>query len=107
MQSYSLSRALQQPEVFAQQLLDLHKRTYPLYWNWIDDVVNYAVLEDQLFTVFGWYLQIKRSFTRKDQEKFNIPPDAFRRGLKQLENSGLIQVERRVGHPSLITILKN
>jgi hypothetical protein len=45
--------------------------------------------------------------TRKDREKFNIPPDAFRRGINHLKNSGLIQVERRTGRPTLITILKN
>lgn len=45
--------------------------------------------------------------TCNERKKFNIPPDAFRRGVDHLENSGLIQVERRIGRPTLITILKN
>ncbi len=59
MQSYSLSRSLQQPEVFARHLLSLHRQTYPQYWHWVDNVVDYAMLENLLFTVFGWNLQVK------------------------------------------------
>ncbi len=43
--------------------------------------------------------------SRKDRERFNIPDDAFRRGLISLEKSGLIRVERRLGRPSIISII--
>ncbi len=47
------------------------------------------------------------NITRKDRERFNIPDDAYRRGIIHLEKSGLILVKRRKGRPSLISILRD
>ena len=40
------------------QLLDLHHRTYPRYWEWSDSVLNAAMLGGSLQTTFGWTLHV-------------------------------------------------
>ncbi|MCZ7646230.1 MAG: DNA polymerase [Planctomycetota bacterium] len=38
----------------ARQLLELHRRTYPVYWRWSQAAVDHAMLRGHLHTVFGW-----------------------------------------------------
>jgi DNA polymerase-1 len=40
--------------VEARKLLRLHRETYPVFWNWVDDNVNRALLGMTLRTTFGW-----------------------------------------------------
>lgn len=42
----------------AEQLLVLHRRTYPDYWKWADGVVAYAMLNNRIYSIFGWTLQV-------------------------------------------------
>lgn len=50
----SLARRLQTCPARAQELLDLHRRTYPRYWTWSDAVLDHALLRGHLHTRFGW-----------------------------------------------------
>jgi DNA polymerase I-like protein with 3'-5' exonuclease and polymerase domains len=43
---------------YAQDLLRQHRALYPHFWNWSDDVLNYAMLQNHLYTVFGWHLWV-------------------------------------------------
>lgn len=43
---------------YAQDLLRLHRATYPQFWRWSDRVVNHALLFNRLQTVFGWQLWV-------------------------------------------------
>jgi hypothetical protein len=43
--------------------------------------------------------------TREARERFNLSPDAARRGLSALELAGLVSVERHPGRRALVTIL--
>ncbi len=61
MQARSLSQALQLPEVYARELLKLHRQTYPRYWRWSEDAVSFAMLYGYLETVFGWRVHVTRS----------------------------------------------
>jgi hypothetical protein len=38
----------------ARQLLQLHRTTYPRFWNWSDAAVTTALLEGRIVTAFGW-----------------------------------------------------
>lgn len=38
----------------ARELIDLHKRTYRVFWRWSDDMVEAAILARSQRTVFGW-----------------------------------------------------
>lgn len=50
----SLAQRLNQPIAKAKELLELHKRTYKKFWQWIEAVLNYAMLHGRLNTAFGW-----------------------------------------------------
>jgi DNA polymerase I-like protein with 3'-5' exonuclease and polymerase domains len=56
----ALSQRIGQPEVYARELLHLHRQTYPTYWAWAEGAVNVAMLHGRLTTVFGWPLHISR-----------------------------------------------
>ncbi|MGC3991643.1 MAG: DNA polymerase [Chthoniobacteraceae bacterium] len=42
----------------AAQLYQLHRRTYPKYWNWSDAVLDAAIDHGKLAAVFGWQVLI-------------------------------------------------
>ena len=42
----------------ARHLLDLHRRTYPGFWEWSDAALDYAMLTGTLPTVFGWPIHV-------------------------------------------------
>ncbi len=44
--------------------------------------------------------------TRRALNNFSTPPDAYRRGLQQLEDAGLVSVIRKNGCAALVTLLK-
>ena len=50
----ALSLKINQPIARARQLLSLHRKTFKVFWNWIDGVLNHALLTGHLMTVFGW-----------------------------------------------------
>lgn len=54
----SLACRIGQPAIRAQELLDLHRRTYQTYWRWSDGVLDHALLTGRIWTVFGWTLHI-------------------------------------------------
>ena len=51
----SLALRIGQPTVVARDLLRTHRETYRQFWRWSDAVVDYAMLNGSLHTVFGWH----------------------------------------------------
>lgn len=58
MQEESLARRIQQPPIYARELLKMHRRTYDVFWAWSDAVLDYALTQRKLWTVFGWTLHV-------------------------------------------------
>jgi len=50
----SLAARINQPIAKARQLLELHRETYRTFWTWSDAALDYAMLHNKLWTVFGW-----------------------------------------------------
>ena len=50
----SLALRINQPAIRAKELLRLHRETYREFWSWSDAVVDFAMLTNKLWTVFGW-----------------------------------------------------
>ena len=50
----SLAQRIGQPVIRARELLRLHQETYRVFWKWSDAAVDYAMLHNKLWTVFGW-----------------------------------------------------
>jgi hypothetical protein len=45
-------------ELEARYLLRLHRRTYPRFWQWSDEVVATAVFAKEMTTCFGWHRHV-------------------------------------------------
>lgn len=54
----SLSARIGKPVATARQLLELHRKTYPVFWQWSDGVVDHAMLKGYLYTVFDWTIYV-------------------------------------------------
>ena len=70
----SLAARLNQPVARARQLLELHRRTYPIFWKWSDSAVDEAVLGGRLWTVFGWQIHARDEIN--DRSLRNFPMQA-------------------------------
>jgi DNA polymerase I-like protein with 3'-5' exonuclease and polymerase domains len=58
MREWSLARSLSIPVARARELLQLHRETYPTFWCWSEAALNYAMLTNQIHSVFGWCLRV-------------------------------------------------
>jgi DNA polymerase family A len=54
----SLALRINQPVLFARQLIQLHHDLFPDYWRWSDRAVNHAMLFGWQSTVFGWIYRL-------------------------------------------------
>jgi len=54
----SLAQKIGKPTAAAAELLAIHRRTYPKFWQWSQAAVDRAMLTGQIQTVFGWPLRI-------------------------------------------------
>lgn len=52
----SLAAKITKPIPYAEELLDFHRASYPVFWEWSDRVVTFAKLHSYLNTAFGWRL---------------------------------------------------
>lgn len=50
----SLADRIAQPPVKARQLLQAHRETYSVFWDWSDSQVTFAMLHGYIDTMFGW-----------------------------------------------------
>lgn len=58
MREHTLSQRIGVSPFRARQLLRAHQEAYPRYWQWIEEVGNFASLHGYLDTTFGWRFQI-------------------------------------------------
>jgi hypothetical protein len=54
----SLAQKIGKPTAAAAELLAIHRRTYPKFWQWSQAAVDRAMLTGQIQTVFGWPLRV-------------------------------------------------
>ena len=54
----------------AEQLLALHRRTYPTYWKWVESAVAFAMLTNRLHSIFGWVLQVDEQLGPRTIQNF-------------------------------------
>ncbi len=58
MEAATLARRIGQSQAHAAELLRLHRATYPVFWRWVRGAVDYALLRNEIHTVFGWTLRL-------------------------------------------------
>jgi DNA polymerase-1 len=57
----SLARGLDRHSLVASTIIERHKRTYPRFWQWRANMVQQAMLDRRMESIFGWPLQISSS----------------------------------------------
>jgi hypothetical protein len=71
----SLARGLNRHPLIASGIIELHRRTYPQFWQWRDDAVMAAMLERRIESIFGWPLRITTSPNKRTLYNFPMQSD--------------------------------
>jgi hypothetical protein len=66
----SLARGLDRHPLIASTIIELHKRTYPRFWQWRTEMMQAAMLERRIESVFGWPLRISTSPNKRTLYNF-------------------------------------
>lgn len=90
--SYTLAAQIGQSPAHAQALLDLHRRTYPRYWEWSQAAVDRAMLQGVVQSSFGW--QLRAAAHTKASTVMNFPMQA--NGAEMLRLACILGTERGV-----------
>ena len=70
----SLAKGLNSHTLIASNIIEQHRRAYPRFWQWRDEVVNTAMLRRKMRSVFGWTLRISTSPNKRTL--YNFPMQA-------------------------------
>jgi hypothetical protein len=93
MHSAALATKIGQSQSVAQELLRQHRVTYATFWRWSDGVVDFAMQQNVLYTVFDWRLHVGPLTTDRTLRNFPMQANgseclrlacvyALRRGVK-------------------------
>jgi DNA polymerase I len=66
----ALAVRINQPEIYARELLKYHRQAYKVFWTWSDRVVDYAVITGRLWTVFNWGLKVGTDVNERSLRNF-------------------------------------
>ena len=97
MAAESLALRINQPVARARQLLQLHRQTYRTYWAWQERVLNHALLDNRLWTVFGWTLHVESKPNARSLG--NFPMQANGAEMLRLACVRLVDADIRVCAP--------
>jgi hypothetical protein len=65
-----LATTLGIPPVYARALIRSHHESYPIFWQWSDAVLDFAMLEGYLVTPFGWHVHVDREVNPRSLRNF-------------------------------------
>jgi hypothetical protein len=91
----SLARGLDRHPLIASEIIERHKRRYPRFWQWRADMVQTAMLERRMESVFGWPLYISTSPNQRTL--FNFPmqsggAEMLRLATMRLCDAGIVPI---------------
>jgi DNA polymerase I len=66
----SLAKGLDSHPLIASAVIEKHRRAYPTFWKWREDMVNTAMIRREMRSVFGWPLRISTSPNRRTLYNF-------------------------------------
>jgi hypothetical protein len=72
MERESLARRLDQSPAHAAQLLAHHRAAFPRFWQWSDSAVSFAMVTNQIHTVFGWTLTASAQINPRSLANFPV-----------------------------------
>ncbi len=74
MTEHGLAPKLNMPLAYAKELLEMHRRCFPGFWQWSQGASDFGQLHGRLHTRFGWLLHV--TATTKDRTLRNFPCQA-------------------------------
>jgi len=69
----SLARGLNRHSLIASEIIQRHKRRYPKFWQWRDDMVTAAMFDRRIESSFGWPMRITHSPNKENDLQFSMP----------------------------------
>ena len=66
----SLAKGLNSHPLIASGIIETHRRKYPRFWKWRDEMVHDAMLRREMRSVFGWPLRISTSPNKRTLYNF-------------------------------------
>jgi DNA polymerase I len=66
----SLAKGLDRHPLVASAIIEKHQQAYPWFWQWRADMVQTAMLERRIMSVFGWPLNISTSPNKRTLYNF-------------------------------------
>jgi DNA polymerase family A len=66
----SLAKGLDRHPLIASGIIEKHRRAYPRFWKWREDMVNTAMIRREMRSVFGWPLRISTSPNKRTLYNF-------------------------------------
>lgn len=88
----ALAARIGQPKAYGQELLRLHRQTYPRFWNWSDAAVQFALMTGRIHTAFGWTLHIGQDPNTRSLRNFPMQAN----GAEMLRLACCLATERGV-----------
>lgn len=92
MGEYSLSKSLNVPLYRAKELLDLHKKTYPNYWDWSDRNIISFQQNGKIQASFGWLLHMGKDINFRSVRNFPMQAN----GAEMLRIAIILATERHI-----------
>jgi hypothetical protein len=91
----SLARGLDRHPLIASEIIGRHKRRYPRFWQWRSDMVQDALLQRRMESVFGWPLHISHSVNQRTLYNFPMQSggaEMLRLAAVRLCNAGIVPI---------------
>ena len=76
----------------ARHLLNLHRKSFPVFWRWSDGAVDYAMLTGKIHTVFGWELYFTANTNPRTLRNFPMQAN----GAEMMRLAACLATERGV-----------
>ena len=91
----SLARGLNRHPLVASEIIERHKHRYPRYWQWREEVVQTAMLERRIESIYGWPLRISASPNKRTLYNFPMQSggaEMLREAAVRLCDAGIVPI---------------
>jgi hypothetical protein len=88
----ALARKLDESPARGRELIELHRQTYPVYWQWSDAVEMTAMLFGRLQAAFGWTVNVGKDANPRSLRNFPLQGN----GAEMLRLACILATERGI-----------
>jgi DNA polymerase family A len=92
MGAHTLARRTRLSIAHAEELIELHRRTYSNYWRWSEGAQDYAMMNGELTAAFGWRVRVQDATNDRFVRNFLLQAN----GAEMLRLACILATERGV-----------